>query len=207
MKNLSIILIMTVSMFTACKNKPAAEEKSSTPASVVADGNYSVNTDPSSFIHWKGVMLGVKEHDGKVPFKDGNLEIKGGQLVAGNFTADLTSISPLDTNYNEKAGYGPAKLIGHLQSPDFFDTAKFPTATFSITSVEGNTAKGTLTIRGKSNEETLNDISISEANGVLTASGALKFDRKKYDVAFDMPAKDMVISNDIELNIELTGKK
>src|SRR3546814_17476020 len=44
------------------------------------------------------------------------------------------------------------ELDGHLQTPDFFETAKFPTATFRSTdiAVNGDTAKitGDLTIRG-----------------------------------------------------------
>ncbi|MBK8659129.1 MAG: YceI family protein [Bacteroidetes bacterium] len=56
-------------------------------------------------------------------------------------------------------------LLGHLSSPDFFDIANNPTASFVISSVEGNTAKGTLTIRGKANEETLTNVTLTEADG------------------------------------------
>src|SRR3546814_3014487 len=45
-----------------------------------------------------------------------------------------------------------SELDGHLQTPDFFETAKFPTATFRSTDivVNGDTATitGDLTIRG-----------------------------------------------------------
>lgn len=200
-------LICAVAFFASCNNKPKEEAVASSADSTAVQATYTVNADSSSFVIWKGVMLGVKEHVGKVSFKEGNLTVKGGQLVSGSFTVDLGTIAPLDTNYNEKAGYGKSKLIGHLSSADFFDVANFPTASFVVKSVNGNSATGTLTARGKSNDETLNNIVINENNGALKASGQLKFDRKKYDVKFDMPMKDMVISNDIELNIELTGKK
>jgi polyisoprenoid-binding protein YceI len=210
MKNLKTLipaLICAVAFFASCNNAPKEEATTTSVDSTAIETSYTVNADSNSRVIWKGVMLGVKEHTGKVSIKEGNLTVKGGQLVKGNFIVDLSTIAPLDTNYNEKAGYGKSKLIGHLSSADFFDVANFPTASFVIKSVTGNSATGTLTVRGKSNEETLSNIVINENNGTLKASGQLKFDRKKYDVKFDMAMKDMVISNDVELNIELTGKK
>ena len=201
-------LIVAVAFFASCNNKPATEETTTATVDPSAtETTYTLNTDSSSFVNWKGVMLGVKEHFGKISFKDGSLTTKGGQLAAGSFTVDMSSIVPLDATYDEKKGSTKDKLVGHLSSPDFFDIGNNPTATFVVKSVTGNSASGTLTVRGKSNEETLNNIVISEAEGTLKATGSLKFNRKKYDVAFDMPMKDMVISNDIELSIELSAKK
>ncbi len=208
MKNLKTLipaLICAVAFFASCNNKPAEETTAVAVDSTGVEATYTVNADSTSFVLWKGVMLGVKEHTGKVSFKEGSVTVKGGQLVSGTFTTDLGTIAPLDTNYNKQAT--KEKLIGHLSSPDFFDVVNFPTASFVIKAVNGNSATGTLTVRGKSNDETLNNIVVTETDGVLKATGQLKFDRKKYDVKFDMPVKDMVISNDIELNIELTGKK
>lgn len=201
-------LIVAVAFSASCNNKPATEETTTATVDPSAtETTYTLNTDSSSFVNWKGVMLGVKEHFGKISFKDGSLTTKGGQLAAGSFTVDMSSIVPLDATYDEKKGSTKDKLVGHLSSPDFFDIGNNPTATFVVKSVTGNSASGTLTVRGKSNEETLNNIVISEAEGTLKATGSLKFNRKKYDVAFDMPMKDMVISNDIELSIELSAKK
>lgn len=201
-------LIVAVAFLASCNNKPATEEvTNATVDTTAAETTYTLNADSTSFVNWKGVMLGVKEHFGKISFKEGSLSTKGGQLTGGSFTVDMSTILPLDATYDEKKGSTKEKLVGHLSSPDFFDVANNPTATFVIKSVNGNSAVGTLTVRGKSNEETLTNIVISETEGSLKANGNLKFDRKKYDVAFDMPMKDMVISNDIELAVELTAKK
>lgn len=193
---------------TSCNNKPTTDEATTVAVdSTATEETYTIATDSTSFVSWKGVMLGVKEHFGKISFKEGSLSTKGGQLTGGSFTVDMSTIVPLDATYDEKKGSTKEKLVGHLSSPDFFDVANNPTATFVVKSVNGNSAVGTLTVRGKSNEETLTNIVISETEGSLKANGNLKFDRKKYDVAFDMPMKDMVISNDIELAVELTAKK
>lgn len=205
LKTLFPVLIVAVTLFASCNNKPKEETTATTVDSTAAEATYTLNVDNTSFVEWKAVMLGVKEHTGKLSFKAGSITTKGGQLTAGNFTVDMATITPLDGNYNAQST--KEKLIGHLSSPDFFDLANFPTASFVIKSVNGNSATGTLTVRGKSNDETLNNVVISETDGLLKASGELKFDRKKYDVNFDIPSKDMVISNDIELKIELTGKR
>ena len=96
-------------------------------------------------------------------------------------------------------------LLGHLASPDFFAVDSFPTATFEIAAVEGNTATGKLTVRGKSNDEKVTDIVITEENGVAKASGKLSFDRQKYNVKWKAPMKDVVLNDAIELTVELTG--
>ncbi len=200
-------IIVAITILTSCNSKPAEEVATTTPEPTGSAANYSITADSSSFVNWKGVMLGVKEHTGKVFFKEGSISTIGTSLTGGSFTVDLTNIVATDTFYNEKAGFGKAKLISHLSSPDFFDVANFPTASFKIDSVTGNSATGVFTVRGKSNVEKLTDISIVETETGVTATGNLKFDRKKYDVKFDMPMKDMVISNDIELRVELVAKK
>lgn len=202
-----ILSVFTAAVLLAsCNNKPAETETTTTEPTATS-ATYTINADSTSVIKWRGEMLGVKDHFGTLGFKEGNFTVTGGTLSGGSFVADLSTIKPTDSNFDEKKGSTPEKLVGHLSSADFFDVANFPTASFKIDSVNGNSATGTLTVRGKSNTETLTDIVITENETGVTASGKLKFDRKKYDVAFDMPAKDMVISNDITLSIELTGKK
>lgn len=206
MKKLQLFfpVIAAVAILASCNSKPATEETTTTTTAVAT--TYTIDTATSN-VKWKGVMLGIKEHFGNVKLTQGTLSTEGAAVKGGSFTVSLTSIQPTDSTYDVKAGYTPEKLVGHLSSPDFFDVANFPTATFVIDSVNGTEATGTLTVRGKSNTETVKNIVVTEENGAVKATGTLTFDRKKYGVAFDMPVKDMVISNDIELTIELTGAK
>jgi hypothetical protein len=48
---------------------------------------------------------------------------------------------------------------------------------------------------------------ISEENGMVKMTGDLTFDRRKYDVAFTHPMKEMVVSDDIVLNVSLVAPK
>lgn len=195
-------------IIASCGNeqKPAEETTTGTQATG-EETAYTISTDSTSHIVWKGVMLGVKEHTGLINFTEGKLTAKGNQLTGGTFTVDMKSIKVTDKNYDEKSGYGVNKFLGHIASADFFDVENNPAATFTITSVTGNEATGTLKIRGKENTETLKNISITENNGTINAKGTLTFDRKKYDVVYDTGAKDMIISNDVALEIAMTGKK
>ena len=72
--------------------------------------------------------------------------------------------------------------------------------------VNDNVATGMLTVRGKTHEEKVTDILITENGDMVTASGNLVFDRQKYGVAWSSGAKDMVLNDNIELSIEMSGK-
>lgn len=175
---------------------------------VVAAAEHAYTIDPGATkVTWKGVMLGVKQHHGVVNISEGKASVKGGQLQSGTVVIDMTTISSLDSAYAaDDAKQGTrAMLIGHLTSPDFFDVATYPTATFTITSVEGNTATGDLTVKGKTNSEKVTDIVVTEGEGTVSISGKLTFDRQKFGVAWSSGAKDMVLSDTIELTVELSG--
>jgi polyisoprenoid-binding protein YceI len=97
--------------------------------------------------------------------------------------------------------------MGHLKSPAFFNVDSFPTTSLKITSVDGNMATADLTVRGRTNSEKITDIAIIQnADGTVSATGKLTFDRKKYGANWDYPPGDMVLKNDIELTVDLVGK-
>ncbi|MBV6404961.1 MAG: YceI family protein [Flavobacteriales bacterium] len=158
----------------------------------------------ASTLTWKGTMIKVKHHEGTMAFAEGKFIAKGGQLVSGTFNVDMKSIVPTDSNYTKEST--KEKLLGHLASPDFFAVDSFPTASFEVVSVSGNTAEGNLTVRGRTHGETLTDIVITEDNGMAKASGKLVFNRQKYGVAWASPMKDMVLSDDIEITVSLVAK-
>ena len=173
-------------------------------ATAAAPATHHILADQSA-VNWTGTMLGVKSHTGTLNFTDGHVTTAGGQLTGGKFTVDMRSYQMTDTNYaaDGSAQGTRAMLMGHLMSPDFFAVDSFPTASFEITKVEGNTATGNLTVRGRTFPETVKDIVLTQdANGV-SATGNLTFDRQKYGVSWSSPMKDMVLSNDIVLKVDL----
>lgn len=200
--------IAGVVAMTSCADAPKTTETPAAPTGPWA-GKVNVNVDnASSAVVWKGEMIGgLYGHKGTVAIKDSKLELTEGKVSGGSFTIDLSTIKPTDDNYNPKEGKSPENLVGHLSANDFFDVANHPTASFVITSVEGDKAKGNLTVRGVTHEETIEGVTVTPNGDNVTVTGKLTFDRQKYGVAYATGSKDTILSDDIVIDVTLNGKK
>lgn len=208
MKKLLVLALSAGVVFmTSCgetKTEAPAVQVPSTPLT----GEAKLNIDPAaSKVNWKGSMIALYSHEGTINIKEGKVDLKDGKLTGATFTIDMNTITPTDANYSEEDNHTAANLVGHLSSPDFFDIANNPTASFTVTSVNGNTASGNLTVRGKTNPENVEITGISLDGDKVKLSGKLTFNRQNYGVAFKMPVKDKVLSDDIELSFDLVGSK
>jgi polyisoprenoid-binding protein YceI len=197
---LFIGVLVTACSGTSSKTEAGSEENKENTGEIIT---HNIATDLST-VAWKGTMLGMYSHEGTVPLTEASLTTQGESVVGGKFAVDLSGITPTDANYDEKAGKGPAQLVGHLSSPDFFDVGSFPSASFEVTGSEGSTISGNLTVRGKTNPESVQNVVFDKETG--TATGTLTFDRTKYDVSWKHPIQENVISDDIELAIKLQVK-
>lgn len=215
MKTSLTIVAIGATLLVACgpseAEQQAAREKAiqdSIAAAAAAEKTYAIDLGASQ-VNWKGTMLGVKHHSGSLKFVSGTVMAKAGMVTGGEFVVDMKNYALTDSNYapdGSKQGTR-AMLMGHLMSPDFFAVDSFPTATLKITGVEGNTAMADLTVRGKTNSEKITDIVVTpNEDGSMTASGKLVFNRQKYGVAWSSGSKDAVLSDDIELDVQLMGK-
>jgi len=123
--------ILIASAFAACGS--AGVKTESTDAKNVEnaayDKVYQVATE-GSLLDWEGYKPTGKHH-GTIGLSSGELMMKNGNLVGGEFVIDMNSIIDLDL---EDAEYN-AKLVGHLKSADFFEVETYPTAKFVITAV------------------------------------------------------------------------
>ena len=164
-----------------------------------------------SNVQWWGYKLAKTEassHNGVVNVKNGNVLMKNNQIVGGTFVLDMTSINATDLS-----GEYQTKLNNHLKNGDFFETDKFPTAVYKISSVKKNSDKafpfmvyGNLTAKGKTNPVAF-PAKIALDKGVLTiSSDKFTFDRQKFDIAYQSTAQDVVIKDDIDMKIMVTAK-
>jgi polyisoprenoid-binding protein YceI len=108
------------------------------PATLIPAGTWSI--DPVwSALEFEVEKLGLVTVKGRVPGFSGTIEGWDSPSIEG--VVDATSITTFDEQRD-----------GHLQSPDFFDTARHPELRFASTSVgsEGGelVVEGDLTIRG-----------------------------------------------------------
>ena len=208
-RNLLFVAAMSVSVALAscAGGGETTTEESTTPEEVVVESNTWTIDPAASSVRWEGGTAGaqVYSHFGTIGVQSGMVTTEGAAITAGKFEIDMSSISPKDENYSEE--HPSSDLVGHLASDDFFSIETYPNASFVAKSVDGNTIIGDLTIKGKTNEETVTVENVEFSGDNMNASGILVFDRQKYDVAWAHYLKDVVLSDDIALNITLSAKK
>ncbi len=126
------LFLATVMIASACGGPSNTVETSEAQEVAAGEGKTLTLDIASSTIGWRGYKPGG-EHFGKIPATQGTLTVAGDQVTGGSFTFDIAGLK-IEDMPAEDENYG--KLYGHLQSPDFFDAANHPTATFEITAVE-----------------------------------------------------------------------
>lgn len=198
---------------TSCDNSSTGSETANTEektekeeAAPTADGTYIVDVE-ASVVNWKGTMMGMYSHSGTLKFKEGKLKMKDGEITAGSFVVDMKSMTPTDDNYDPEEGKSKDKLVEHLQSDDFFLVSEHPTATFTLGAVKDNKAIGKMTIRGNTNEVEVNIADVHAHDGDVHITGSAVLDRQAYNVKFSHPAEEMVLSDDLEIEIDVMANK
>ncbi|MBW8362062.1 MAG: YceI family protein [Kaistella sp.] len=165
----------------------------------------------ASDVQWWGYKVAKTEassHSGNVKVKSGTMVMKGQELVGGNFVLDMNSINATDLS-----GEYQTKLNNHLKNGDFFETDKFPLASFKITSVKKNANKiynrlitGNLTVKGKTNTITF-PAKIAYSKGVVSlVSDKFSFDRQKFDVAYRSSMQDVFVKDEVDMLVKVTAK-
>lgn len=162
----------------------------------------------SSTVTWKGSKAIGKSHVGGIDISEGSLTLVENQLVSGLFILDMNSLTSGDN--------GGTRLLDHLKSEDFFGVANYPTATLVIYSAEslgGDQYKvqGELTIKDKTNPIEFT-ATATEADGQVTASADIVFDRAQFDVqygsgSFFSGLGDDLINDEVEMTVQLVAKK
>lgn len=169
--------------------------------------NKTVLIDPAaSSVEWRGSKVIGGAHHGTIGIKEGDVKIDGKKLVSGKIVVDMASIVNRDL---EDAGYNQ-KLVGHLKSEDFFDVAKYPTATLTVKSSEANKdgsfkVKGDLTIKGETHPV---EFGAKLSPDGKTVEVSLDFDRTIWNIRygsgkFFKNLGDKMIADKIELKVKL----
>jgi polyisoprenoid-binding protein YceI len=215
-------LIAITSLFVACggpegtavESMDAVDAAAETTTELVSSAQY--NVDPAaSIVNWEGAKIAYG-HAGTVPVTTGQLMVANGNIVGGKFSLDLRKMENTDIPDAEKQ----AKLIGHLQSPDFFDTEKYPMAEFTITQVQPAAADaghshnitGNLMMKGQQRSITI-PATVSMDGGMLKASTPkFTIDRTDWGVNYNNSGiagiiKDDIINDNLGLQIELVAGK
>ena len=198
MKLNSILLVASLAL-VACQSeitdKPAAAVSettatTSTTATEPAPGAVTTNViKESSSIRFVGAKV-TGDHKGQFKSFDGSVDYVQGKPQRVSFSIDLSSVET-----------DAPKLDAHLKSPDFFDVAQFPRATFTSTSLTeapaGSPAgtthllNGTLDMHGVKKDISIPVKTQQTANGVRTTS-EFTINRHDWGISYKGMADDLI---------------
>ena len=217
-------IVFSVLVFAACSSGGQKTEASGAKEieNTSYDKSFMADLD-KSVINWQG-WKPTGNHVGTIKISSGKLTMQNEALAGGEFVIDMNSIVDLDLTDADMN----AKLVGHLKSADFFETEKYPTATFVITGVapiDGTTIDkekekgdiipthaitGNLTMKDVTKSITFNaKIDVSE-NMIQASTNQFYIDRVDWNVQYGSKKifaelKDNFINDEMGLVINLVA--
>lgn len=127
-----LLMAASVALFAAaCDKAPKGDDAKITEKeqAVAATGTSFVVDTARSYVRFTGNGVG-KNHPGSFKLNYGAVAINNDSISGGSFVININSM-----NMEQREAGIKEKLRPHLLSGDFFDAAKFGTATFEITNV------------------------------------------------------------------------
>jgi polyisoprenoid-binding protein YceI/rhodanese-related sulfurtransferase len=151
-------------------------------------GRHEIDTDKSK-VEWTGRNINGA-HTGSLAIKQGWLEVTGPDAATGEVTLDMESLANTDLTDSKLN----RMLIAHLKSDDFFDTVRFPIATFHLRHVTVNPQArpgsinadidGDLTLKGVTEGIAFPAIIEVLPGGALSAEAHFDIDRTRWNVIY-----------------------
>jgi len=147
---LSLFLLTTIIFFDSCSNKTKTTtenivntvKKDTAKPQQEGLATHTIDSE-NSVAEWIGTKT-TGSHNGTIQIEKGLiLKNKKGDIVSGKFMINMNSIQCSDLSGKKKDS-----IEEHLKDEDFFNTAEYPYASFSIQEVGPKFISGTLTIKG-----------------------------------------------------------
>lgn len=161
-----------------------------------------------------GISFSVRHFFSEVP---GRFTDFSGTIV---WDAEKPEASSVDITVQSKSiNTDNANRDGHLQSPDFFDVAKFPTLTFKSTSVKAKDAKtllvtGDLTAKGVTKRTTIEVeiLGIMELGGGKAKAGfktGFTINRQEFGISWNktLDAGGTILGDDIAIKVNFEADR
>ena len=152
---------------------------------------------PDSTLGFVGSKV-TGSHEGGFKKFTGKINVTDGSVTAAEVKIDM------DSTWTDNE-----KLTGHLKSPDFFDVAKYPTATFTTTDVKSSgaqkTVTGNLDLHGVTKSVTF-PADIQVVDNTVTVKAEFAINRKDFNINYSGKADDLIRDNVIlKLDIKATA--
>ena len=199
---LSLLMLVVACNPAADVNKAVTGEAQKTASPQTAGGTKYAITPQNSKVEWVGSKV-TGSHNGSFEKFTGEIHYANNDPTQSHvkITIDTTSIKADDP-----------KLTEHLKTPDFFDVAKYPDATFeSVTIKPGgekgatHTVTGNLKMHGVTKAITF-PATISGTGDVATVDATFAINRKDFGINY-AGAADNLIRDDVVMKLTIRGNK
>ncbi|HEY3579735.1 MAG TPA: YceI family protein [Pyrinomonadaceae bacterium] len=204
-----VTLVLTALMLLAACGNPAtnksravtSEATQASPQPSHAGGQKFSITPQNSKIEFIGSQVAGK-HEGSFQKFNGEIDYTGQPETSHvNVTIDTSSLQADDP-----------QLTQHLKTPDFFDVAKYPTATFVSTAIKpggdkgaSHTVTGNLTMHGVTKSVTF-PATISATADAVNVDANFSINRRDFNINYAGPANNLV-RDDVVLTLKINATK
>lgn len=211
----SLVSLAAVLALTACpdpaKDKPKAQvapaPEAPKPAAPKAElpalpGTPYAFSESGSSLGWVGAKV-TATHVGAFQKFSGTVGVVDNDATKSSVVVNIVTDSIFTAD--------SPKLVGHLKSPDFFDVATYPTATFTSTAIAAggengatHTVTGTLDLHGVQKSITF-PATIAVSPEAVTVKAEFAINRKDFNIVY--PGKpDDLIRDEVVLKLDITAK-
>lgn len=202
------IALAALAFATSIITVPVIAQLPTTPpgkadASLVKAGNYAVDSAHTQIVFTVN-HLGFNSYYGIFGGATGSLTLDPAKPATSSVSIEIPLAELVTTNQ---------QLNAHLAAPDFFDTKKFPTASFKSTSVtvDGTKAKiaGNLTLKGVTKPVVLDAWFTGAGPAPMTKAATVGFEatttikRSDFGVSYGVP----IVSDEVPLRITVAFEK
>lgn len=209
---IALLSALLITVAVGC-NDPTKDKPKAVTGEAVAQTGAGAKAAPANAVTYsfdntssKVGFVGAKvtgKHEGGFGTFKGTTKIADNMPENGSVTVEIDTGSV--TSDSEK-------LTGHLKSPDFFDTEKFPKAKFESTSVKKggekdatHTITGNLTLHGVTKSITF-PAKISASADAVTVNAEFGINRKDFNINYPGKADDL-IKDEVLIKLDIKAKK
>jgi len=199
-KTLTSLVLLLIAAFTYSCADPAADKPKATTGSAAPvsaspkpAGTESLNITPeNSKVDFVASKV-TRSHNGSFKKFAGKIELVPNSIPDSRVSIDIDTAS---------VEADDPQLTGHLKTPDFFDVAKFPKATFVSTKIEpinsgdGKTfnVTGNLELHGVTKSITF-PANIQETADSVSVDADFAINRKDFGIVYAGKADDLIRDN------------
>lgn len=196
-----MVPMVIILLGTSCSDPSTSVHRTSGAEPQVAGSDSTGGTDyvirSGSTIEFVGSKV-TGSHTGGFRNFAGTVRVADGKIV-GNSEIRIA----MDSTWSDND-----RLTGHLKSPDFFDVANHPYATFTITSVEGSgeqtSVTGNLNLHGVTRSITF-PAKVDVTGEAVNVTAEFAINRKDFDITYPGRPDDLIRDNVvIKLSIRAT---